>query len=97
MSPTTLETHGAVSEETVKEMLSGLLDTFKVDLGVAISGIAGPGGGLPHKPVGTIWMAWGSKDRIKTYKLQLAKDRIKNIEYTAVAAMNALRKFITQS
>ncbi len=90
----TLEKHGAVSEETVLEMLSGLLDKFGTDLGIAISGIAGPGGGLPNKPVGTIWLAWGSKEHQRTHMLQLSKDRQKNIEYTAVAGMNAIRKFI---
>lgn len=95
VSPATLEEHGAVSEETVKEMLAGLLEKFGTDLGVAISGIAGPGGGMPNKPVGTIWMAWGSATKVKTRKLQLTKDRLKNIQYTGVAAMNALRKFVT--
>ena len=95
--PETLEQTGAVSEETVREMLSGLLDQLGTDLGIAISGIAGPGGGLPDKPVGTIWMAWGSKSAVRTKKLTLSKNREKNIEYTAVAGMNALRKFITES
>ena len=90
----TLEKTGAVSEETVKEMLAGVLEKFGTDMGVAISGIAGPGGGLPDKPVGTIWLAYGSSDRVETKKLQLAKDRQLNIEYTAVAAMNALRTFV---
>jgi len=94
VSPATLENHGAVSEETVKEMLSGVLEKFGTDLGVAISGIAGPGGGMPDKPVGTIWMAYGTKEDIRTYKLQLTKDRLKNIQYTSMAAMNALRKFV---
>lgn len=92
VSSDTLRDHGAVSEETVREMLAGLHERFDVDLGVAVSGIAGPGGGTPTKPVGTIWLAWGTKDEVKTKKLQLTKNRIKNIEYTAVAAMNALRK-----
>ena len=90
----TLENTGAVSEETVTEMLKGLLDKFNTDLGVAISGIAGPGGGTPEKPVGTIWLAYGSRQEIKTKKLQVAKDRELNIKYTAVAAMNRLRKFV---
>ena len=90
----TLENTGAVSEETVTEMLQGLLDKFNTDLGVAISGIAGPGGGTPEKPVGTIWLAYGSRHEIKTKKLQVAKDRELNIKYTAVAAMNRLRKFV---
>ena len=97
VDPQTLEKHGAVSEATVIEMLNGLLRRFNSDLGVSISGIAGPGGGLPDKPVGTIWMAWGSMDNVKTKKLTLTKNREKNIQYTAVAAMNALRKFIITS
>ncbi len=94
VSPATLEKYGAVSEETVKEMLVGLIASMGSDLGIAISGIAGPGGGMPDKPVGTIWMAWGSKSDVRTRKLNLSKNRVKNIEYTAVAAMNALRKFV---
>lgn len=90
----TLEKFGAVSEETVKEMLTGLLDNLGTDLGIAISGIAGPGGGTPDKPVGTIWLAWGNKEAQRTRKLQLSRDRSINIRYTAVAGMNALRKFV---
>ena len=97
VAPATLESVGAVSEETVKEMLAGLFTRFEVDLGVAVSGIAGPGGALPDKPVGTIWMAWGSSTQVHTRKLTLTKNRIKNIEYTAVAAMNALRKFCLEA
>jgi nicotinamide-nucleotide amidase len=96
VSEDTLNQFGAVSEETVLEMLDGLLKSLKTDVGIATSGIAGPGGGSPEKPVGTIWMAWGNKEKKHTKKLQLGKDRIKNIEYTAVAAMNSLRLFLTE-
>ena len=92
----TLENHGAVSEETVIEMLSGLLKSSNADIGVAVSGIAGPGGGTSEKPVGTVWLAWGSMEKQYTEKLQLGKDRLKNIEYTTVVAMNRLRLFLTQ-
>ena len=92
----TLEKHGAVSEETVKEMVNGALNALKVDIAVATSGIAGPTGGTDKKPVGTIWLAIGDKDRVKTEKLQLGKDRIKNIEYTAVTALNMIRKFLLE-
>jgi nicotinamide-nucleotide amidase len=57
----TLETKGAVSEETVREMLAGLFKTADADYGVAVSGIAGPTGGSPQKPIGTIWYALGKK------------------------------------
>jgi len=92
----TLLAHGAVSEQTVKEMLKGLLVRLGTDIGLAVSGIAGPSGGTPNKPVGTIWMAWGNNEIQHTEKLQLGKDRIKNIEYTTVVAMNRLRLFLTK-
>ncbi|MCB9283241.1 MAG: competence/damage-inducible protein A [Lewinellaceae bacterium] len=94
VKPETLDAVGAVSEETVREMVAGALDRLDVDIAVAVSGIAGPGGGTPEKPVGTIWIAVGSRQRVKTLHLQLGKDRLKNIQFTAVAALNFLRKFL---
>ena len=96
VKPETLEKHGAVSEDTVIEMVKGALHTMKTDLAVSVSGIAGPGGGMPEKPVGTIWLAVGDKNIIKTHKLLLGKNRIKNIEYTAVQALNMIRKFLLE-
>ena len=90
----TLKEKGAVSEEVVLEMLSGLLKINNADVGISISGIAGPGGGTEDKPVGTIWLAWGDKHTQNTKKIQLGKNRLQNIEYTAVTAMNLLRLFI---
>lgn len=58
----TLETHGAVSEATVSEMAAGALDRSRADLAVAVSGVAGPGGGSPAKPVGTVCLAWARRD-----------------------------------
>lgn len=60
VSQSLLETHGAVSEATVKSMAEGMLHHSKAQVSVAVSGIAGPGGGTLNKPVGTIWMAWAS-------------------------------------
>jgi nicotinamide-nucleotide amidase len=59
VKPETLENYGAVSEQTVEEMATGALKVSSADLSVAISGIAGPGGGSAEKPAGTVWFAWG--------------------------------------
>jgi nicotinamide-nucleotide amidase len=90
----TLLSHGAVSEETVKEMVLGLIAQTKSDIGVSVSGIAGPGGGSPEKPVGTIWMAISNGKSTVTYKVNATKDRSKNIEYATTYLMNKLRLFV---
>lgn len=92
----TLNKFGAVSEETVREMLAGLFDKMKTDYGIAVSGIMGPGGGLPGKPVGTVWVAVGNKDRQVVKVLKQRFDRLKNIEVTSVMALNLLRIFLVQ-
>lgn len=90
----TLATHGAVSEQTVKEMVSGGLKALGVDFAIAVSGIAGPTGGTPTKPVGTIWIAVGDKKNTQTFLLRGTTDRDKNIKRTVVYALNLLRKFL---
>jgi len=75
VSPSTLERHGAVSQQVVEEMVNGALDNSGATWGIAVSGIAGPDGGSEEKPVGTVWMAWGKKDNIKTQRLHLRFDR----------------------
>jgi len=61
VEPRTLQEHGAVSEETVREMASGVLRLSGADFAVAVSGIAGPDGGSNEKPVGTVWFAWARR------------------------------------
>lgn len=90
----TLDTNGAVSEETVIEMLKGLLQQLNTDYGVAVSGIMGPGGGTEDKPVGTVWMAVGNKSSQQTQKINLRFNRERNIEVTGMIALNFLRRFI---
>ena len=90
----TLAAHGAVSEATVREMVAGALQLLETDYAIAVSGIMGPDGGSPEKPVGTVWIAVGSAEKIVTVKHRLLYDRERNIHMTAVYAMNELRKLI---
>lgn len=94
VKPKTLRDHGAVSEATVVEMVQGTIKALHVDVVVAVSGIAGPSGGTPDKPVGMVWLAVGNAHKIKTKKLHLTKNRKRNIEATALLALDEMRKFI---
>lgn len=90
----TLEKHGAVSEECVKEMLAGCLRQLKCDYGIAVSGIAGPDGGTDEKPVGSVWLAFGSDQNMQTQFLKLGDNRERNIHLASIYGLNELRKFI---
>ncbi|SDM05447.1 nicotinamide-nucleotide amidase [Catalinimonas alkaloidigena] len=87
VSPDVLQAHGAVSEPVVRIMATEVCRRLGAHLGVACSGVAGPGGGTPEKPVGTVWIACAYGARVETRKLQLTTERLLNIELTAVYAL----------
>lgn len=91
VKPETLEKYGAVSEPTIHEMANVVRARFHSDIGVATSGIAGPGGATPDKPVGTVWIAYSDKYQTVTRKLQLSKDRAVNIRLASHAVLNLIR------
>ena len=92
VSSETLEQYGAVSEETVIEMVKGAMKALKTDCAVATSGIAGPGGGTSEKPVGTVWIAAAYKNEIVTFKQEGDDGRARNVQN---AIQNALKMLHT--
>jgi nicotinamide-nucleotide amidase len=84
--------HGAVSEEVVVEMASGIRKKFGTDYAIATSGIAGPDGGTPEKPVGTTWIAIATPEKTYALRHMFGEERERNIRRTALQALNMLRK-----
>jgi nicotinamide-nucleotide amidase len=84
--------HGAVSEEVARAMVQGALAHAPVQLAVAVTGIAGPGGAVPGKPVGTVWLAWGTAAGVQAERLQLDGDRSAVRAGTVHAALRRLNE-----
>ncbi len=82
--------HGAVSEPVALAMAQGALRHAPVQLAVAVTGIAGPGGAVPGKPVGTVWLAWGTAQQVQARLLQLDGDRAAVRSATVQQALQAL-------
>jgi nicotinamide-nucleotide amidase len=95
VNPQTLEKFGAVSEETVREMAIGGREELEVDYCISISGVAGPDGGTPDKPVGTVWMAIALEGECITKKINLGDNRERNIQMTIFASLNMLRNVLS--
>ena len=96
VSPETLQKYGAVSRETVIEMVQGVMESMKTDCAVATSGIAGPGGGTPEKPVGTIWMAVACGGLIVTEKEEGNAGRAENVKKTVHNALLLLSRLLEE-
>ena len=94
--PETLEHVGAVSKETVTEMVAGALARFGATVAVAVTGIAGPSGGLPGKPVGTVWIGWKRRGGYAQTELyHFAGDREAVRRQTVAAALRGVQKILT--
>lgn len=86
-----LQKHGAVSEEVVKLLAENVREEFGSDVAVSVSGIAGPGGGSEEKPVGTVWFGYSDNKKTIARKFQFSKDRMLNIQFSAMTALNMIR------
>ena len=92
-----LEQHGAVSEPVVRAMLAGALANSGADIGVSVSGIAGPGGGSPDKPVGTVWLAWGNHEHMHASAFFIPVQRRRFQQWVSAMAMDLCRRFLMDS
>ncbi len=95
VKPETLRLHGAVSEETARELAFGICERFQSDIGISVTGIAGPDGGTPEKPVGTIWVGIADKKSVEAHKYTVGGDRIVNRERAVAAALQLLFKKVS--
>lgn len=86
----TLDAHGAVSEQVVREMALGALRAAGADVAVSISGIAGPDGGSVDKPVGTVWFAWATATDLETHCHHFSGDRRAVRQQAVVTALEGL-------
>lgn len=98
VSAQTLDVHGAVSQPVVKEMVLGLLDRCDADYGIAVSGIAGPGGGSADKPVGTVWLAWGRPGvLIEAMRFRFDGDREEVRRQAVITAIQGVLRLLKQN
>jgi len=89
-----LTEHGSVSREVAEEMATGVRDRFKTDYSISTTGVAGPDGGTAEKPVGLVWIAVASKEKVLSKKFLFGGNRERNIERASLAGLNMLRKVL---
>jgi len=97
ISPKIIETHGAVSDQTVREMVLGVKDRFKTDLSLAVTGIAGPDGGSREKPVGTVYIGLAAKDEVFSGKYLFWGDREQIKLETSMMTLDWVRRYLNGS
>lgn len=91
-----LDAHGAVSEEVVRQMAEGARDRFRASLGIGITGIAGPGGGTPEKPVGTVWIGLAEQQATRALQLRLIGDRDEIRRRATQSALELVRRTLLE-
>ena len=96
MSHQVLEEQTAVCEEVAKEMVLGAIKALDVDFAVSATGVAGPTGGTPEIPVGTIWIGYGSKDDVRTIKLNEDFGRDINLAIATNTALKSILSFLKE-
>jgi len=89
-----IQNHGAVSQQVVEQMAKAIRVKYKTDFSISASGIAGPGGGTEGKPVGTVWVAVATPTKVISEKFLFGNNRERNIQKTANAALNMLKKVL---
>jgi len=92
----TLVRHGAVSEQTAAEMARGIRRVIAADVGISVTGIAGPTGGTPEKPVGLVYVGLNASDAAWVERHVFDGDRLKNKERAAEAALNLVRRYLEE-
>jgi PncC family amidohydrolase len=93
----TLYDHGAVSAETASEMARGVRRALSTDIGLSVTGIAGPGGGMPDKPVGLVFVALSARDCERCERHIWDGDRSENKARSAEAALDLLRRYLEET
>ena len=97
VSEDSLRLYGAVSREVVEQMAQGAIRTLGCDCSVATSGVAGPGGGSPEKPVGTVWIAAALKEQVVSHCYHFGTVRAENIQSAADTALTMLLELLQKS
>jgi PncC family amidohydrolase len=92
----TLEQHGAVSQETVLEMAGGVRQAFGAEVGLSVSGIAGPSGGTPEKPIGTVWIGLSAGDYLRAQHFHFQGDRLQVKRQAAQKALELLVVYLSE-
>lgn len=91
-----LEEQTAVCEEVAREMVVGACEALQCDYAISVTGVAGPGGATPEAPVGTIWIGYGSKDDVRTYRIDGDNGRDRNLAHATSTALQLMKSYLQE-